>query len=511
MYFSPKTVRCARRVQSALAARVTPKTVRFARRTLLAGATVATVLAVVVTFENWRGARAWRRYREAAAARGDPVDVFPRPSPLRPERNFFATPAIDRWLLQSDAASRSRTEAHLRNLKVEWSTAISTGSWREGAAVDLAPLEKWRKARKTPAPKEEGPAGLALRELLVPAEALLAEMRDAAVRCPDSELQLPPWRPGEDLITRPIPSFQLCRAYAAALVLDARLALDDGATDRAFADTLAAMQLGRGLLAQRDATLVGAMIGCVVLDRALQSFWEGVQRHAWSDAQLAEFDRVLADCRALDAFERSMRGERTFLALIELRGPSAAGLLSAWNWSGWFSGWRDQNRLSCCQALEPQLAALAARDTAGFLAAIARRDREIETFFASASPYRWLARMAIPSLDKTTERSAGMEAFVRAARVAGALERHRLAHGAIPAALAELAPRYLAAVPLDPVDGQPLRYVRQEDETFLLYSIALDGRDDRGTPVKTKRGSNEPPTGDWSWPQLRAPAAPAKP
>ena len=58
--------------------------------------------------------------------------------------------------------------------------------------------------------------------------------------------------------------------------------------------------------------------------------------------------------------------------------------------------------------------------------------------------------------------------------------------GRPPARLADLVPRYLAAVPKDPFDGKPFRYVVGEvpklwgDVTWGLYSIASDFRDDGG-------------------------------
>jgi hypothetical protein len=85
-----------------------------------------------------------------------------------------------------------------------------------------------------------------------------------------------------------------------------------------------------------------------------------------------------------------------------------------------------------------------------------------------------------------------------------ALKRFRLQRGNFPEQLSELVPEFLAAVPLDAVDGNPLRYHRNA-ETFLLYSIGDDGVDDGGdtTPAKTTtsatwywlRGR------DWVWPQ----------
>jgi hypothetical protein len=68
----------------------------------------------------------------------------------------------------------------------------------------------------------------------------------------------------------------------------------------------------------------------------------------------------------------------------------------------------------------------------------------------------------------------------RSSRVVVAIERYRRAHAdAVPAALSELVPQYLDAVPEDPLTGQPLRYHATPD-AYMVYSVGPDGNDDGG-------------------------------
>jgi hypothetical protein len=67
-----------------------------------------------------------------------------------------------------------------------------------------------------------------------------------------------------------------------------------------------------------------------------------------------------------------------------------------------------------------------------------------------------------------------------------ALKRFHLKHGVYPAELAELTPNFFLQQPLDPMDGQPLRYHLKPDGTFLLYSVGEDGNDDGGDPTSTE-------------------------
>ena len=88
-----------------------------------------------------------------------------------------------------------------------------------------------------------------------------------------------------------------------------------------------------------------------------------------------------------------------------------------------------------------------------------------------------------------------------------ALKRYQLKHGNYPPDLNSLVPEFVPKVPLDPVDGQPLRYRRNADGTFLLYSVGENGKDDGGNPALEQgvESSNyywqNPHALDWVWPQ----------
>ena len=61
-----------------------------------------------------------------------------------------------------------------------------------------------------------------------------------------------------------------------------------------------------------------------------------------------------------------------------------------------------------------------------------------------------------------------------------AVERYRRArNGEAPASLSDLVPEYLAAVPLDPFDGKPLKY-RVAPDSYVVYSVDINRVDDNG-------------------------------
>jgi hypothetical protein len=88
-----------------------------------------------------------------------------------------------------------------------------------------------------------------------------------------------------------------------------------------------------------------------------------------------------------------------------------------------------------------------------------------------------------------------------------ALKRYQLRHHQLPATLDQLTPDLLKMLPIDCMDGQPLRYRRNTDGTFLLYSVGENGVDDGGSPalengvISSSYSWQNPHALDWVWPQ----------
>src|SRR5690606_9234408 len=93
-----------------------------------------------------------------------------------------------------------------------------------------------------------------------------------------------------------------------------------------------------------------------------------------------------------------------------------------------------------------------------------------------------LAGMALPALIKSSDKFARAQVEIDLAVVACALERHRLQTGDYPDSLDALLPRFLSTLPADVVNGEPLKYGREEG-SFILYSVGMDLQNNYGTPV----------------------------
>ena len=68
-----------------------------------------------------------------------------------------------------------------------------------------------------------------------------------------------------------------------------------------------------------------------------------------------------------------------------------------------------------------------------------------------------------------------------------------------PETLDGLAPRFIAQLPHDIINGQPLHYRRTEDGKFLLYSVGWNETDDGGQVVFNNYGVVDKERGDWVW------------
>jgi hypothetical protein len=92
---------------------------------------------------------------------------------------------------------------------------------------------------------------------------------------------------------------------------------------------------------------------------------------------------------------------------------------------------------------------------------------------------KWCVTLVVPvSISKI---ACERRVPTRATSVLVALKAYKVKTGRLPQSLAELVPEYLSAVPVDDMDGKPLRY---SPEKKVLYSVGKDLSDDGGSKDK---------------------------
>jgi hypothetical protein len=107
-----------------------------------------------------------------------------------------------------------------------------------------------------------------------------------------------------------------------------------------------------------------------------------------------------------------------------------------------------------------------------------------------------MAAILMPSLDRAVVTQYRATTDRRLTATAVALRWYAMEHGGkLPAALAELVPRYLPAVPADPLaaGGKPIGYVAGGARS-IVYSVGENGTDEGGSeqPTSTQRGVVRP-------------------
>jgi hypothetical protein len=138
---------------------------------------------------------------------------------------------------------------------------------------------------------------------------------------------------------------------------------------------------------------------------------------------------------------------------------------------------------------------------------ISKLNDSFDTLFSGQTDFHSMMSESIVTLGAVIKKVMRAEGAKQMTITAIALKRYQLKHGYYPADLNSLVPEFVPAVPLDPVDGQPLRYRPNADETFLLYSVGENGVDDGGDPSLEKGITSSSFNWqnihalDWVWPQ----------
>ncbi|MFZ2657434.1 MAG: hypothetical protein WAX69_21035 [Victivallales bacterium] len=96
-------------------------------------------------------------------------------------------------------------------------------------------------------------------------------------------------------------------------------------------------------------------------------------------------------------------------------------------------------------------------------------------------PYLFAVKIYMPHLCSIADKNILLVSRAKVVRLAAAVECYRVKNGKLPENPALLVPEYIASIPVDPIDGKPVRYKKTE-KGFIVYSTGSDGVDDNGNP-----------------------------
>lgn len=288
----------------------------------------------------------------------------------------------------------------------------------------------------------------------------------------------------------PLPHLAQIRASLRLLSLEAIIAAEDGDMNRALDSILTAFAASDTV--RQEPLVISQLVWDACHGIACHTVRRVMELGSFSEEQLAQLARVLKGAEDSESMTRGLAGERV-LALMAYENPQLItnDLNRTVRGAGAVAGALLKvtgalNR-DCEYYLRLMGQMMEASRLPAYEAMPAMRRIE-ESIRASSSWIPSIAQIQLPALTRIMEAQARDEALVRDTATAVAIERYRLVYDRLPDQLADLTPSFLESVPIDPFDGQPLRYQRL-DAGYVVYSVGLNLKDDGGADPLPKRDS----------------------
>jgi len=494
------------------------------RRLLFGVACLVTLVVLAFTIESLRGKYAWQKHRQQWEAKGAKFTFAELLPPKVPdEKNFALTPLLvpmldftqgSNGVVWRDTNGIARLEKLSATLSPgrETNDQLLLGRLEKGTFADIASWAEFYHGntnypQASATTNRTEPILVALGKF----DAELQQLQDAANSRPYSWFPIQyDYQPSWGIL---LPHLARMKGLTMLTQVRATARLEAGKSEEAFADLKLGLRLSDSI--REEPLLIDHLVRIATLAVDLQTLREGLIRHAWTEPQLIEIGKYLASVDLLAEYAQAMQGERALgvsgLDYLRRRGfrenpmnyiaDSEGGSASAGNFNLMPGGWIYQNMKTISEMhQEFTLPAVDAKAHRIFPEISERGTRAVETM--RTGPYTIFAKMLLPALQKSLQKSARMQTYVDDARISCALERYRLAEGKLPDTLDVLAPRFIDQIPNDVIDGKPLRYRRNSDGGYVLYSVGWNRKDDGGELawVKQKKGSEvDVAMGDWAW------------
>jgi len=314
-----------------------------------------------------------------------------------------------------------------------------------------------------------------------------------------------------------LPHLANLRGICSLLQLREMARLASGDTAGALSDFHLGVRLANSV--RVEPFLISHLVGWVCWDLLLEPLKQGLRRHQVAEGQIRDIERellsadLLADYHSAACAERGFKGtswikfdRRMYRQMASFMDERFTGPLRALAWFNTLAprGWIYQNQLTLCRAYD-DFAVSAVDLTTRTVPPQHTRDSDRLALFQIRGPYsvvaaiefHWQALLGSPYA--RCDSVAYAQTQIDEALVACALERCRQVHGEYPETLDALAPQYLARMPHDLINGQPLHYHLTPSGSYVLYSVGWNETDDGGLVVWNSDGQVDITKGDWAW------------
>ena len=301
----------------------------------------------------------------------------------------------------------------------------------------------------------------------------------------------------------------------------------------------------------RDRIVISELVRDAVASIARSDTWEALQAGGWSDEDLARIQQAWEAQTFIGPTRRSCEGEGVYASvtfeLFRRSNKEAVDIMqyfdsssasdsaepSLWkrtldNLPGvepirdfvrdqircrvWRFAWLDQSELRYLERVEELIEiARFAEETRS----MAETRPKIDRFLNVGLHPGFYDRLRFPTqfmslevLDRLIARAMRVETERSLILASIGIKRYALRHGRGPETFSALVPEFLPTVPIDYMDGKPIRYRLNPDGSTVLYSVGEDGTDgggDAGAKADAGSGRNIWDRKDCVWP---APALP---
>jgi hypothetical protein len=449
---------------------------KHCKRLPVVAISVVTLVTLFYSWTNWRGARKLSAALAMLREKNEPTRFEELVPPPVPDADNVAAAPVFQELFASGKDSR------LGKLDLPWKKIDGKPESGESTvhftARFLNPDFKG----------DDRAAGELVLKSLAPSVPLLEEVAQA-VRRPGVSWPLDYSKGFELLLPHLSPLANTSKVFQGRALAE----LAAGRPDNAFEDVQTLLKLARA--AGPGSFLISLLVEASILDRTSQVISDGLERHAWTDAQLAELSRELSRTDLMTHYPNALRLERVSVLqldgsrtdLLTLQGLPDTRTLRLQNaalraaWAIWPAGWFNEDKAGYAGTIQRSI------DAVNHPKELPSTLAEIDAVRASSSVWNKirnpLSHQAMPVLAGPAKRSAATQTMLRSLATACALERYRMAHGRLPATLEDLVPAFLPSVPSDPLTCEPLHYKPSDTGPVLVYGTGWDQTDNAGSGV----------------------------
>jgi hypothetical protein len=465
---------------------------RFFARALFVTLGLLTLAVVFYTVERFRGRRAWKAYEEESAQLGRQIEIASYLPPKIPdEQNFASIP-----LLQNAYRAASAGQPIPNPLSLPPPAKGMAPPWGEDSQAGRIGLERWQKyfvaTGLLPAASDDSAADVlkALEKYAAP----LAELSEAGTR-PHCRFPVP--ESGFLLGSMShLPIFvDALKLYS--LRLTARLALGDNAG--ACADFRDGLRLGTATSGEPG--VLAGMLRAICVSMMQKALWQGLTQHRWAEPELRQIEADLARLDILRDSLFAVQSERALMNLItetlvehswRADIPGGIGVSPLYP-----SGWYYRSKVRANRFADEVAARIDLGQRRYFGARPLLSSRRNLDNWRDRIIYRFFARTP-SSFEKVQTDGIFVATRTDLTRLACAVERYRLAHGACPAELSAVVPEFLPALPAQIVNGEPYAYGLDQQGGFFLYAASIDLD---GAPFPPQPDSWEKADSSWRFPE----------